>query len=208
MKLVYIPGACSLAIHIALNATGEDFETIAYNPAERKTEDGVPLSALTSKPYVPALILRDGDILHETAAILMTLDEMFPKAGLLPRDPVQKREAREWLVYISSELHKTFAPLFSPATPQDQIDTLRARIADRFDFISKSLSESGPHLLGDGFYAPDMYLYVMTLWAKAKDISLDHWPSVAAFQAAAAEQSTVIKALTAEGLAPANEEAA
>ncbi len=199
MKLVYIPGACSLAINIALSHAEQAVELIAYDPATKATADGQQLSAVTAKPYVPTLLLDDGEVLNETSAILMSLDEMFPNAGLLPQGARARREAREWLVFISTELHKTFAPLFAPTTPAEQIEACRTRIADRLDFVASAL-EGREFLVDDTFSAPDMYLFVMTLWANVQSISLDHWPSLAAFQERAQALPAVIAAMQSEGL--------
>ena len=200
MKLIYIPGACSLAVHIALNQTNSKFDLLPYSPATGLVNDDQPLSSMTKKPYVPTLIMNDGEVLNETAAIMMSLDEMHPKAELLPKDIASRRAAREWLVFTSSELHKTFAPLFSPATPDAQKEQIRERIAQRFDHVAQELSTNGPFLLGDKLYAPDMYMFVMTLWAGVQNISLDHWPSIVAFQKAVGSADIVAKALAAEGL--------
>ena len=200
MRLIHIPGACSLAVHIALNKVGVKFDLGAYDPSTGQVDGDERLSSITAKPYVPTLILRDGEILNETAAILMSLDEMYPKAELLPKDAIARRKAREWLVYISSELHKTFAPLFSPATSADQIEAIRARIAARFDYIENALADDGAFLLGDEVFAPDMYLFVMTLWAGVQNISLDHWPALSAYQRNVAASEPVAQALTREGL--------
>ena len=203
MKLIYIPGACSLAVHIALKAIDVPVELIGFDPATRKLADGRDLSAVTRKPYVPALILPDGEVLSETSAILLSLDELYPKANLLPKDSAKRRAGREWLIYISTELHKTFAPLFSPDLPEAQRLALRERIATRFDFVAGELQKNA-FLLGDTFHVSDMYLFVMLLWASVQNISLEHWPSLVAFQARVSERAPVIAAMTAEGLIEAN----
>ncbi len=200
MKLIYIPGACSLAIHIALKKIGKPVELGHYDPSTGNVDGETPLSSLTDKPYVPTLIMPDGEVMNETAAILMSLDEMFPKAQLLPSDPMDRRVAREWLVYISSEMHKTFAPLFAPNTPEGQVIAIRERLAARFDFIANALEEKGPFLLGAAPYAPDMYLFVMTLWAGVQNISLEHWPSIVRYQSNVSSVGFVASALDAEGL--------
>lgn len=200
MKLVYIPGACSLAVHMALVKAGQTVELAPYDPASKTVAGGQPLAEITEKPYVPTLIMEDGEILNETAAILMSLDELYPNADLLPEDIKKRREAREWLVFVSSELHKTFAPLFGPELPEEQEKAIRAKISDRFDFVASKLQENGPFLTGETLHAPDMYLYVMTFWAVVKNISLDHWPSIAQFQKDVAANEAMAAALSAEGL--------
>ncbi|MFO7326446.1 MAG: glutathione S-transferase, partial [Pseudomonadota bacterium] len=56
MKLYYLPGACSLASHIALIEAGRKFEAIAVDRATKKGTDGTLLTDLNPRGYVPVLV--------------------------------------------------------------------------------------------------------------------------------------------------------
>lgn len=60
MKLFYSPGACSLAVHIALHESGKSFEAVRVN-----LKDGEQFSPeflkVNPKSKVPALARDDGD---------------------------------------------------------------------------------------------------------------------------------------------------
>lgn len=49
MKLYYMPGACSLAVHIALIEAGVDFTPVRVDMATNKFEDGTDSTPSTRK---------------------------------------------------------------------------------------------------------------------------------------------------------------
>lgn len=201
MHLTYIPGACSLAVHAALKKAGATFEVTAFDFKTGKLTDGRELSAVSEKGYVPVLSFGDGEVLSETSAILMSLDELYPEAKLLPSEAASRRAARQWLIFIATELHKGFAPLFSPELPAIVEQDIREKLAKRFDYIASELS-GRDFLMGSSAYAPDFYLAVMLLWASMKDISIEHWPSLQAYKERILQHEAVNAAMKVEGLIP------
>src|SRR5690606_23512800 len=106
------------------------------------TEDGADFYAINPKGYVPALRLAGGEILTEGAAISQFLADNKPDSGLAPRaGTLERARLNEWLVFINSEVHKTFSPMFSPATTDEQKKALKEKLAGRFDFIEKALGD-------------------------------------------------------------------
>jgi glutathione S-transferase len=149
MKLYYWPGACSLSPHIVSREAGIDLQLAQLDRAERKTADGTVLSSVNPKNQVPVLEMDDGQKLTEGPVIVQYLADLKPASGLVPPPGSPERyRVQEWLNFISSELHKTFSPLFRPTTPDDFKATLRDMLAQRFDWIDKELAGK-PHLMGD-----------------------------------------------------------
>ena len=59
MKLYYSPGACSLASHIALVESGEDYEKVKVDLGKHETEDGTDFYTISPRGYVPAIETED-----------------------------------------------------------------------------------------------------------------------------------------------------
>src|SRR5208282_4974032 len=115
MKLFYTPGACSLSPHIVLLEAGLPFTMEKVDLKTKKTEKGSDFTTISSKGAVPALQLDDGRVLTEGPAVVQYLADQKPESGLAPRAGTFERyQLMEILNYLTSEVHKTFSPLFNP----------------------------------------------------------------------------------------------
>src|SRR6185312_13145967 len=89
--LYYAPITCALAPFITLTEAGAEFEVRSLNL--RKDQQHSPeYLRLNPKHKVPVLIV-DGQILTESAAIQTRIARNFPQATLLPTDPWQELRA-------------------------------------------------------------------------------------------------------------------
>ncbi|WP_290884567.1 glutathione S-transferase N-terminal domain-containing protein [Arenimonas sp.] len=88
LTFFYSPGACSLAVHAALEHAGADFEAVKVDLRQKH-----PLAPdylrLNPQGRVPTLVV-DGTALTEAVAIADYLDRRFPLAGLLPAEPLAR----------------------------------------------------------------------------------------------------------------------
>lgn len=199
MKLYYSPGACSLSPHIVAREAGIELTLDKVDFATKKTASGADFLAINPKGYVPALQLDNGELLTEGPAIVQYLADSKPQSGLAPANGTLARyRIQEWLTYINSELHKSFGPLFNPAT------TAEAR-AERIEYIKRryALVESalaGRSWLGEQFSVADAYLFTVTNWAGYVKLDLSGFPNLLAFQKRVSERAGVKAALAAEGL--------
>ena len=124
LTLYSAKGACSLAPHIILEATGLNYRVVHVDLRAKKLEDGGDYLAINPKGAVPALGLdaaagAEGEVLTENAVILQYLADRVPGSGLLPAAGLDRYRTLEWVNYITTELHKGFGPLFNPALPED-----------------------------------------------------------------------------------------
>lgn len=202
MKLFYAPGACSHAPHILLREAGLDFKLEKVDLAEKKTETGADYKKINPHGYVPALQLNDGTVLTEGPAIDQYIADQVPAKKLAPANGTPERyKLQSWLNFISTEIHKQFSPLFNKAVPEDYKKLLKDKLATRFDAVNEHLSKS-QYLLGDGFTAPDAYLYTVLGWAKHFGIDFSaKWPAIKAFMDRVAARPSAQAAAKAEGLA-------
>jgi glutathione S-transferase len=107
----------------------------------------------------------------------------------------------EWLNFISTELHKTFSPLFRPTTPDAYKATTRETIAKKFDYVEQRLADGRQYLTGDRFALADAYLFTVLRWAQRMDVDMAPWPKLAAYRDRVAARPKVQETLKAEGLA-------
>jgi glutathione S-transferase len=107
---------------------------------------------------------------------------------------------RELLVFLSTEIHKVFSPLFAPTTPDDYKSLLREKIAARFDLLEQRLSDGRAHLTGTAFTIADAYFFTLANWTQFVGIDLAKWPNISRFMQRVAARPAVQAALEAEGL--------
>ena len=200
MKLYYSPGACSLSPHIALREAGLTFTLEKVDLKTKKLAGGGDYLAVNAKGYVPALQLDDGSILTEGPAIVQYIADQKPQSALAPAaGTVERYRLAEWLNFITSEIHKSYSPLFNPDAAPAWKEAARANIAKRLDVIERHL-DGRTYLLGERFTVADGYLFTVLNWSGWTKFDLSKWPRVQAYLARVAERPKVREALAAEGL--------
>jgi glutathione S-transferase len=200
MKLYYMPGACSLAAHIALYESGLQFETATVDRKNRRTSDDHPFEQINSKGYVPALRLDDDQVLTENVAVLLYIADRNPQAHLAPSgEGIERYRLVEWLAFINSELHKGFTPLFNPAASDDTKHYMRTHLAKRLDWLNAALGTNG-FLMRTAFTVADAYLFTVLRWGDRVGVELARWPNLKHYQTALAARPSVVAAMRAEKL--------
>jgi len=194
MKLFYVPGVCSLSPHIVLREMGADFQLDKVDRKTKISETGVDYNQLNPKSYVPALQLDDGTVLTEGASIVLYLADQKGGEKVAPRPGTKERyKLQEWLVYIATEIHKNFSPLFRKTPDPVPRETLQKRI----DFAAQTLAKQ-PYLLGDKFSVADAYLFAVLRWAPRVEVPLP--PVLQQYMDRVKARPAVAKALEVEGL--------
>lgn len=198
MKLFYAPGACSLSPHIVACEAGLDLELCRVDLRSKKTESGADFTAVNPKGYVPALQLEGGEVLTEGPAIVQFLAEQRPQKKLAPEyGTLPHYRVLEWLNYISTEVHKSFVPLFWKGTEEEQ-ERARKILGKRFQYVEDSLT--GDYLLGEEFSVADAYLFTVYNWCRMVEVDTSGWPKLQAFAERMAARPGVQKAMREEGL--------
>jgi len=199
MKLFYMPGACSLAPHIALREAGLPVDLVQVDRS-KKTSAGEDYLAINVKGSVPALKLDDGQVLTEAAVIQQYIADKAPAKKLAPAAGTPERyRLQEWLNYIASEMHKGIGQLFNPAMPDDYKATVKKNLAARqFAYVDKALT-GRDYLMGD-FTIADGYLFTVLNWTNFHKIDLSAFPNITAFMKRVAARPAVQAAMSAEGL--------
>lgn len=201
MKLYYIPNTCALAPHIAARDAGLDLELVEV---KREADghsfgDGQNYRTVNPKDKVPALEV-EGGVITETQAILQYLAAQAPDRLPFPTEGMARWRMLETLNFITTELHRTFSPLWSPnVAPAHKAEILQA-IGRAFTRLEEMLG-GRDYLGGNSFTVADAYAFVATGWGELFDIDFAPWPALQAYRARIAARPGVQQALREEGLA-------
>jgi glutathione S-transferase len=200
MKLFFSPGACSLAPHIVLKETQQAFKLEKVDTGTHTTAGGADYYAINPKGAVPVLELENGERLTEGPVIAQYLADKAGRADLLPAaGSMDRYRVMEWQNYITSELHKTFTPLFNPDLDNSAKKTLAGVLRKKYEWVNTQL-QSKDYLLGQSFTVADAYLFAVTGWAKYVSLDLADLKHLQDFLARVAGRPAVREALKAEGL--------
>ncbi len=198
MKLYFSPGACSLTPHIVLLEAGLNFTTEQVDLRTKVTANGADFRAINPKGYVPALEI-EGEVLTEVAALVQYLADLAPEQQLAPKPgSLERYRMQEWLNYVATEVHKSYAPLWNPASSEEAKNTARTSLAARYAYLDQVLDQR--EFLNGEFSVADVYLYVVTNWAGKVGVDLSPFPQVRAHHARIQARPAVQKALGEEGL--------
>ncbi|WP_266346918.1 glutathione S-transferase C-terminal domain-containing protein [Kaistia dalseonensis] len=106
-----------------------------------------------------------GEVLTENIAILDWLAAEYPVLGVA--GPLGRTRLIEALAFVSTEIHRSFKPMWHAAT-----DAERSRASAQISALLNQISDTlaGAYLFGDRPSVADFYLFVMLLWAKRFDV--------------------------------------
>jgi GST-like protein len=163
-------GSGGVAVEAALTLMGQPYELV-----EAPTYDFDDMAAgdrvLAANPMrqVPALVLPTGEVLTESAAILVRLGELHPEARLAPghTDPHRGQFLR-WMTFVSASIYAHYwlkddpSRLVADASLHPDVDR---RIQDRIDDCWRMMEAQvspGRYILGDEMTVLDLYVAVVS----------------------------------------------
>lgn len=114
-------------------------------------------------PYGKVPVLMHGNKrVWESAIINEYLDEVFPNPPLLPKEPIQRAQARIWINFADTRLFAATGKLLYSRDPQPQTAVLK-ELAEYLLFIDREglqkMSDSGPYWLGKELSLVDLTYY-------------------------------------------------
>jgi GST-like protein len=183
-------GSGSGIVEAACAELGVDYE-IRDLDARNAEHRGEAYAAINPQRKMPAIDLGNGEILTETVAILITLDERHREAGLLPPPGSRERaQALRWMLVLATELYpvieivdhpERFSP--SPESAEAVRERAKAIWLQRWGVVEQNVAGS-PYFLPGGFSATDLYITVLSRWDMSEAWRLEHLPRVDALAAA------------------------
>ena len=168
LKVFGAVGSGSVPVEATLTLLGIPYELIEAvtweDEAARKR-----VEAVNPMRQVPALVFPSGEIMTESAAILIYLADQHPEARLAPAigDPRRAQYLR-WMAYVSSAIYSLFwikgDPLRIAASKKDAphvIDRVHDRIAECWWRMDEQINP-GRYILGDDLSVLDLYVTVVS----------------------------------------------
>ncbi len=145
--------------------TVEPVGDMLRDPEARKKIEGInPLAQL------PTLVMPDGTMMSESAAITLLLADITGKDTLVPRPQAAERAPfLRWLVFIVANIYPTFTYADVPARFVE-VEAAQAPFVKTIDAYRQKLwrqlegAAAGPWFLGERFSALDLFIAVMTHW--------------------------------------------
>jgi GST-like protein len=161
-------GSGSVAVEATLTLLGIPYSLIeGATWTEASARDRV--APQNPMRQVPTLVFPGGEVMTESAAILIQLAEAHPHARLCPTAPgQQRRQFLRWMVYVSSaiySLHWVKPDVQRIGAPLALRDTVVQAVHDRIAFCWSNMDaqlQPGRYLLGDDLTVLDLYVTVVS----------------------------------------------
>lgn len=170
------PGSGATPVHAALTLIGAqvDVVDVATWEGDAERERIAPVNPMRQ---VPALVLPSGELMTESAAILLWLGDRHPEAGLCPApgDPLRARYLR-WMVYVPAAIYSMFwvrdepsrlAP--DPAAQPALLERTAERVAECWRLMDAQIGTPAPYLLGERLSMLDLYVAVVSRWTPHRE---------------------------------------
>ena len=197
MKLYFSPLACSLATRIALYEAHAEAELIEVNTKTHRTEHGQNYYEVHALGLVPALVLEDGTLIAENAAVLQYVAERFAQAELAPRDLLGRARMQQLLCFIGTELHKAlYVPLLDKKASEAVKAYALAKEQSRLLWLEQELTQRD--FLLDRFSIADAYLFAVLNWSQVVPVKLQRFAAISAFMEKMRARPAVARALAEE----------
>ena len=167
----------------ALAWVGAPFDFIDVDGFDQPGAARERLLAVNPLARVPTLVAPDGQIMTESAAIILRLAELYPKNALAPQpdDPLRAAFLNR-LMWFVSVLYPTFT---YRDYPERWAPSATAELSERVDEFRRSLwlqfeGEVGGSgwVLGDRPTALDIYVSVMSHWRPRRAWIARHCPKL------------------------------
>jgi len=178
-------GSGSATTQVALELIGVSYrviETASWEPNDAFSE----LLKVNPLGQIPTLVLPDGGVLSESAAILIHLGLAHPESGLLPRDPSARAQAVRGMVFIAANCYAAISIIDFPerwcadADNDDVVkDRIRAgtrvRLHKHWEMFA-DLFLARPYLSGEALGALDIHAAVVSKWSGTRKHVEEHRP--------------------------------
>ena len=168
-------GSGSASTQAALDLIGAPYR-IVETASWATNEAFADLLKINPLGQIPTLVLPDGSVLSESAAILIHLGSAHPDSGLLPRDAPARAQAIRGLVFIAANCYAAISIIDFPerwcenadeATQERIRAGTRARLHRHWEMFA-DLFPARPYLGGEKIGALDLLAAVVSRWSGSR----------------------------------------
>ena len=180
------PRSGSAAVEMALHVCAVPYRSVrasSWEPDSAIEE----LAAVNPLRQIPTLVLPDGSVLTESAAILIHLGLTHPRSALLPADPSARAQAIRGLVFIAANCYAAisiddYPERWTTATTKPAQEKVRqgarAQLHKNWGIFADTFHAT-PYLSGAAPGALDILAIVVTKWAGTRAYLRQHRPAFA-----------------------------
>jgi GST-like protein len=172
-------GTGSVPVEAALLLLGEPYEVVERGPFEDRPA-GNPMQ------QVPVLVLPNGELMTESAAILIHLADSHPAARLAPALDDPRRPAfLRWMTYVSAQIYALVWVRDDPArlaADEAHKPVILERTAERMAYCWRMMDAQvspGRYILGEDLSVLDLYVTVVSAWGPRRPRFYQEAPKMA-----------------------------
>src|SRR5688572_25496452 len=203
LSFYYSPVACSTASHIGIEETGAAYEEKPTLLAKQEQKTDAYLK-INPRGKVPALSV-DGKVITENTAILAYLAKQFPKAGLMPTDPVEEARCISMMAWFSNIVHPSYQRYMrSERFAEGEAAQATVKELGRKSFWANcqeidALLEGKDWIMGKQYTVADPYALVFYGWGLRAGFPMNELGAYTAWKERMLKRPTVRKVLESEG---------
>ena len=169
IQLYASPFGGSAIAEAALTLCRLDYETIDIE--FEALEACEPLRAINPLCQIPTVVLADGGVMSESAAIVLYLGSKYPDVGLVPAQASSDyAEFLRWLVFVVANIYPTFTYgdfpqrwVGSKEAQDELVASTDSRRQEHWKYLEE-IVHGRAWFLDSGFTALDIYVWVMSHW--------------------------------------------
>jgi len=148
--------------------------------------DATSMARINPLVRIPSLVLDDGEVLFDSAAILDHLDEVVgPQRALTPRFGAERRHVLQLIAVATGSIDKMGAYVYErhfhrpEAVNEDWAERCKSQFLGGMNFLERRLEEEW--LFGDRFTQADLTAAALVGYIKLRvpEVSMDLFPCLA-----------------------------
>jgi GST-like protein len=200
MRLFGEPGWGSTIVEVQLDWYGLAYDFERVGDLFKSAEGRQRLAAVNPLAQIPTLVLADGTVMTESAAITLYLADLTGQDSLVPSGKDPRRAAfLRWLVFLVANVYPTYTYADDPSrfvAAEEPQKAFKARVSAYAEKLYSLLEATAgsPWFLGERFSALDIYLCAMSRWRPGRPWFATNAPKLAEI-AARTEQVPQLEAV-------------